>query len=286
MSKTSSKGRRKSGQEAPSGTSGQYRRPAATSGDARPAASAGGGIRPGAYPRISGPALLREWHPGNRRPAADEDSNVTRATFYRHFPSKDDLVLAYLEARKERARAAVQAIIDRFPGDPRGALHAWGIEFTQDGTVDEYRGCTFVNAAAEYGRPGHPVRMMAVAQRRWVNETTLSLLRAVGHPDPVAAARVLLALRTGYVYSLGLEEDAGWAEQFLDACDRVIDARRGRQEAASAGIKVSVFMFLTFTDGRGQNDMQSADPRERGRRWASIRCERRTCRPLRKGDRA
>jgi len=119
----------------------------------------------------------------------------------------------------------VQVIIDGYPGDSRVALHAWAIAFTEDGMVDEYRGCAFVNAAAEYGRPGHPVRAMAVAQRRWVNETTLGLLRAAGHPHPLAAARVLLALRTGYVYSLGLEEDAGWAEQFLDACDRVIDAR-------------------------------------------------------------
>jgi hypothetical protein len=33
----------------------------------------------------------------------------------------------------------------------------------------------------------------------------------------------LLALRTGYVYSLGLEEDTGWPEQFLEAYYRVID---------------------------------------------------------------
>ncbi len=156
-----------------------------------------------------------------------EESRVTRVTFYRHFPSKDDLVLAYLEQRKQLARAAVQAIIDRHPGDPRGALHEWGVAFTEDGIVDEYRGCTFVNASAEYGRPDHPVREMAIDQRRWVNATTQALLQAAGHPDPVAATRVLTALRTGYVYSLGLEEDTGWAEQFLAAYDRLIDQRRG-----------------------------------------------------------
>jgi len=48
---------------------------------------------------------------------------------------------------------------------------------------------------------------------------------AVGHPDPVVAARTLLALRTGYVFSAGLEEDAGWAEEFVAAYDRVVDAR-------------------------------------------------------------
>jgi AcrR family transcriptional regulator len=154
-----------------------------------------------------------------------EESRVTRVTFYRHFPSKDDLVVAYLEQRTRQQRAAVQTIIDGHPGDPRGALHAWAIAFTEDGMIDEYRGCTFVNASAEFAPPDHPVRAMTIDQRRWVNATTQALLRAAGHPDPDAAARILMALRTGYIYSLGLEEDAGWAEQFLTAVDRVAAER-------------------------------------------------------------
>lgn len=154
-----------------------------------------------------------------------EESEVTRVTFYRHFPSKDDLVLAYLEDRMQRAQAAVQAIIDAHPGDPRGALHAWAVALTEDGMVDEYRGCTFVNAAAEYEPLEHPVRLLAIDMRRWVNETTETLLRRGGHPDPAAAARLLMALRTGYVFSLGFEEEAGWAEQYLAAYDRVVDER-------------------------------------------------------------
>jgi AcrR family transcriptional regulator len=151
-----------------------------------------------------------------------EESEVTRVTFYRHFPSKDELVLAYLERRSGQARVAVQAVVDAHPGDPRGALHAWAVAFTEDGQVDEYRGCTFVNAAAEYGQPDHPVRLLAIAQRRWINQVTETLLSQAGHPEPLAAARALLALRTGYVFSTGLEEDEGWAEQFLAAHDRIV----------------------------------------------------------------
>jgi AcrR family transcriptional regulator len=152
-----------------------------------------------------------------------DESQVTRVTFYRHFPSKDDLVLAYLDDRKMRARAAVQAIIDAHPGDPGGALHAWAVALTEDGMIDEYRGCTFVNAAAEYEPPNHPVRAIAIDQRRWVNRTTESLLRQAGHPDPAAAARLLMALRTGYVFSLGFEEDGGWPEEYIAAYDRVVE---------------------------------------------------------------
>jgi len=152
-----------------------------------------------------------------------DESQVTRVTFYRHFPSKDDLVLAYLTDRTVRARAAVQAIIDAHPGDPRGALHAWVVALTEDGMVDEYRGCTFVNAAAEYEPLDHPVRAIAIDQRRWVNQVTESLLRQAGHRDPAAAARLLMALRTGYVFSLGFEEGDGWSEQYIAAYDRVVE---------------------------------------------------------------
>jgi hypothetical protein len=55
-----------------------------------------------------------------------------------------------------------------------------------------------------------------------INEVTETLLRRSGRPEPLAAARALLALRTGYVFSTGLEEDAGWADQFLAAHDGIV----------------------------------------------------------------
>jgi AcrR family transcriptional regulator len=152
-----------------------------------------------------------------------DESQVTRVTFYRHFPSKDDLVLAYLEVRAERARVALDRILNAFPDDPKGALKAWAVAFVNDGVIDEYRGCAFVNAAAEYADVRHPVRLRAVAQREWVNRITDRLLRESGHPEPEKATRLLMALRTGYVFSAGLEEPDGWAEEFLAAQARIVD---------------------------------------------------------------
>ena len=154
-----------------------------------------------------------------------EEAEVTRVTFYRHFPSKDDLVLAYLKRRSDAARAAVTRLVEAHAGDPRTALRVWAEAVANDGIIDEYRGCTFVNAAAEYGDADHPVRLAAVEQRRWINRVTEELLAGCGHPDPATAARTLMALRTGYIYSAGLEESEGWVEDFLAAYDRVVDAR-------------------------------------------------------------
>jgi AcrR family transcriptional regulator len=152
-----------------------------------------------------------------------DEAHVTRVTFYRHFPTKDDLVLAYLEVRADRARIALDRLLAAYEGNPRGALHAWAVAFAADGVVDEYRGCAFVNAAAEYGDTSHPVRARAIQQREWVNGVTERLLREAGHPEPERATRLLLALRTGYVFSAGLEEPNGWADEFVAAYDRIVD---------------------------------------------------------------
>src|SRR5690242_17664541 len=76
-------------------------------------------------------------------------ARVTRATFYRHFPSKDDLIVAYLRATDEQIRVQVRAITER--GQPAAdtirAIAAWIVDQIKG---SDFRGCAFLNAAAEF----------------------------------------------------------------------------------------------------------------------------------------
>ena len=76
----------------------------------------------------------------------------------------------------------MQAIIDSHPGDPQ-ACSTSAVAFTEDGMIDEYRGCTFVKRGRPRIRPPDPVRTMAVEQRRWVNATAQTLLCEAGHGE-------------------------------------------------------------------------------------------------------
>ena len=80
---------------------------------------------------------------------------ITKVTFYRHFPTKDDLIVAYLERRAKWERDAIaqarQAAGD-VPGVFRILAEAIGAESCSPG----FRGCPFINAAAEYADPEHP----------------------------------------------------------------------------------------------------------------------------------
>jgi AcrR family transcriptional regulator len=94
------------------------------------------------------------------------EAPVTRSTFYRHFPSKEHLVLAYLRGVDTRARAEAQATIETAPS-PAEALRAIGAAVIDSLATPEFRGCAFLNAAAEFPDPDEPVRQVVLDHRAW-----------------------------------------------------------------------------------------------------------------------
>lgn len=151
------------------------------------------------------------------------EASVTRATFYRHFPSKDALIEAYLGARSERARAAVAALRAAKPGDPRAVLNAIARGLAEECAIDGFRGCEFINAAAEFADESAAARRMAVDQRRWVLGVTAELLAELGRPRPRETAETLLMLRTGAYFATGLDRSPTAYALYLRMCDAVID---------------------------------------------------------------
>src|SRR4051812_9260962 len=124
------------------------------------------------------------------------EAAVTRVTLYRHFPSKDDLISAYLERRGTYDRDQVDAIIAAHPDAPRRALDELATALTRDDFGAMQRGCPFINASAEF-TGSHPARAHARTIRRWVTGRIEELLRQLGHRDPRSTAEQLMMVRTG-----------------------------------------------------------------------------------------
>src|SRR4051812_29759986 len=91
------------------------------------------------------------------------EAGVAKATFYHHFPSKDDLVRAYLLEQDAAIRQAA-ALTDVPPEERVMAVFAAIGEIS---CGPGFRGCAFINAAAEYPDPDHPVRQVVTEHRRW-----------------------------------------------------------------------------------------------------------------------
>ncbi len=79
------------------------------------------------------------------------ESGVTKVTFYRHFPSKNDLVCAYLECRHQRWIAWFEDALQRHAakgGAPLDAVAPALAEWLRD---EGFRGCAFLNGVGELG---------------------------------------------------------------------------------------------------------------------------------------
>jgi AcrR family transcriptional regulator len=150
------------------------------------------------------------------------EASVTRVTLYRHFPSKDALVSAYLSRREDYDRDQVNGIIEAHPDDPRQALTELATALTRDDFGAMRRGCPFINASAEFTRP-HPALTHAHDHRRWVTDRVEELLRRLDHTDPRGAAEQLMMVRTGAVVSGALDGNVQLSADFLSCWEKLID---------------------------------------------------------------
>ncbi|HWH97562.1 MAG TPA: TetR/AcrR family transcriptional regulator [Pseudolysinimonas sp.] len=123
-------------------------------------------------------------------------ASVTKATFYKHYGSKDRVITAYIDYRHRQAAEAFAELTAAHP-TPVDALNA-----VRDSVIDAiaapgFRGCPFINAAAEFSDPDHPVRLAVREHREWYAAMLEQLTRALGHPMPGDAADELVLARDG-----------------------------------------------------------------------------------------
>lgn len=153
---------------------------------------------------------------GLRAVSADkivERAGITKVTFYRYFPTKDDLIVAYLEHRAEWERVGLAAARASSGGDPMKAFHHLAEGIGSESCRPGFRGCAFINAAAEYADPNHPVRQVVTAHRAWFREELAEMLAEIGLADPDAVVDEIVMLRDGALVSgyLGAPESVAHA---------------------------------------------------------------------------
>jgi AcrR family transcriptional regulator len=137
------------------------------------------------------------------------EAPATRATFYRHFPSREDLVVAYLRGVDTHIRAGVAAAIEAAPS-PADALRAIGAAVADGLSEPEFRGCAFLKAAAEYPDPDDRVHQAVLDHRAWYIATLTELFTQVfgaspRRPNPEHAARHFVMMRDGAMSGASLD---------------------------------------------------------------------------------
>ena len=123
-------------------------------------------------------------------------AGVTKATFYKQYGSKDTLILEYITGRDRQIRSALDALVRESP-DAASVLAALVDTVVADTARSNFRGDPFINAAAEFSNPLHPVRLAVAEHRDWFTGFLEQQLRECGHPQPGAAADEFYLLRDG-----------------------------------------------------------------------------------------
>jgi len=129
--------------------------------------------------------------------AVVERAGVNKMSLYRQFSSKDELVAAYLEQANDCFFSYFDKSIDMHPGEPVRQLAQYFDDLTQRASREGYRGCPFVNVAAEFPDPSHPARQIVARNKAQLMERLTALTTAAGADDPAALADALALLIEG-----------------------------------------------------------------------------------------
>lgn len=151
------------------------------------------------------------------------EADVSKATLYTYYRTKDDLAVDYLRRRSSQWQLHMSSelnvragtALDRI-GHVYDVLGAW---FREDG----FRGCPFINAESEYGADA-PTHGVNEQHRAWVQETFRGLCEEAGVIDPVSVARRLSLLYDGAMSSAQSEPRVDWALEAKVAATVVVRA--------------------------------------------------------------
>ncbi|GGP17666.1 TetR/AcrR family transcriptional regulator [Silvimonas iriomotensis] len=113
------------------------------------------------------------------------EAGVTKVTFYRHYPGKNELIRAFLQDRHERWMNWFTAALQRHGGSGLAVLVPVLAEWFGS---DQYRGCAFINAVAEQGGGFADAAQIARAHKADMTAAIATLLPASSGRERVALA--------------------------------------------------------------------------------------------------
>jgi AcrR family transcriptional regulator len=132
------------------------------------------------------------------------ESGVGRASFYRHFASKDHLIVTVLRNYDEAFRGRLRDAVRARGNDPLAVFDALAERFASD----EFRGCAAINTMVEIADPASLAHQVATASKRSVIDYLDELLAAAGHAEHAALAEQFMLLIDGALVTALRERNA------------------------------------------------------------------------------
>jgi AcrR family transcriptional regulator len=131
-------------------------------------------------------------------------SGVAKMSLYRHFRSKDTLVLAFLQEREKRwTMEWLHAEATGRAEDGAGRMLAIFDVFDEWFRQPEFEGCSFINVLLEFGEPGHPIHKATTEHLATIRGLVGEFAEQAGVADPEAVACQWHILMKGSIVAAG-----------------------------------------------------------------------------------
>jgi AcrR family transcriptional regulator len=121
-------------------------------------------------------------------------SDVAKTTFYRYFPAKDNLVVAYLEERNQRFWELFEATVIQFQEQPKQQLLAIFNWLDELMASPDSQGCPFLTVASEFPEIDYPGHQVAIAHKTKMRDRLAAIAAASGikQADELSTGLMLL----------------------------------------------------------------------------------------------
>ena len=155
-----------------------------------------------------------------------EKAGVAKTSLYRHFGTKDDLVVAFLQRMDEEFWKTWDEVSQQHPDDGRAELKAQLEWIGERVNQPDYRGCPQLNIAAEYPELGHPARKFAKEHKRELRRRLKVIAKKLKSAAPNELAGQLAVLLNGAFVSTPMYEPGEATALLQRAAAALISPRR------------------------------------------------------------
>lgn len=143
------------------------------------------------------------------------ETGVSKTSMYKHFRTKEELILAALRLRDESFREDFLHRIQELADTPAGQLLASFDVLREWFQEEQYRGCLFIKAGAEYQESDHPIHKQSAEHKQIMLDYLTDLARKAGARDPEHLACQIQLLQEGAIVTA----------VFLKSCEPAQEAK-------------------------------------------------------------
>ena len=152
------------------------------------------------------------------------ESGIGKMTLYRHYPSKDDLIVAYLKGHDDFFWNNFEKITEDAT-TPREKLLAFFKALQNYTKTAACHGCPFINVATEYPETDYPGHQVAIEHKQAVRTRFRGLAKEAGAPEPEVLADQLFLLMDGAYMAARMFGTKNPASHLASAAKILVDAQ-------------------------------------------------------------